>query len=88
MLSGFILVMALVVVLVAGIFVMGAMSMRRQPGGGDRRLTEDSFARFDDALERQAVPVEVDDEETGRFGDLDRWRDDGGHRSPAGPRQP
>jgi hypothetical protein len=86
MLSAFILVMVLVAVLVAGIFVMGAMSMRRPQGGGDRRLVEDRFARFDDPLERQAVPVEIADQETGRFGDLDRWRDDGGHRSPAAPR--
>lgn len=77
--------MALLVMLVGVVFVSLAMAMRRQhPShqGGDRRLSQDDFARLRDALERQAVPEEISDQETGRFGDLDRWRDDGGYRSP------
>jgi hypothetical protein len=82
--AAFILVM--VVMLLGALFLSLAVSMRRQrasPGGGGRRLSDDSFARLDAALEDEAVPEAIsDDEVTDRLRGLERWTDDGGTRTP------
>ncbi len=80
--------MVLLVILVGVVFVSLAMSMRRQHpsrDGGDRTVSEDRSAPVEAEPDREAIPEEIEDVDTARYGDLTRWTDDGGPRSPVEP---
>jgi hypothetical protein len=83
--GGAAIAMVLFVTFVGVAFVSLALSMRRQHpshDAGDQRLLEDRFPPLDDdVLDLHAVPVEIHEQDTGRFRDLERWADDGAPRS-------